>query len=406
VFADSDSIGLSESPTLAESLQEAGVSTGGFNASNGFLTSHWGYDRGFDEFETFVGGEKMNRYQRYMAAHPTINAWVQLAMSPFRRLLHRIRNGRTERPFADTSRMLATEDRAVEFISEADEPFFLWVHYMDTHTPYVPAPRYLRDINSGGVQTHKLIRAHFRTGRGLQVNDRTLEDLKTLYNGAVRQTDASIGRLREALAEAGATDETALVLAGDHGEEFMEHGNLSHYPKLYDDLVHVPLIVSVPGEKPRSVEDAVGLSSIPPTVTDLFGIDPPTAWEGKSLLPTATDGASRSDDPVVSVTVRGSSVTQQPIPRELDDGDLYVSARTPDWAYIENTATGDRELYHRGRDPRLQTDLYESGDVPANLSERLAGAVSRHVSRLGGGEDEASQIDDEISTRLEALGYK
>lgn len=406
VFAESDSIGLPGSSTLAECLQNAGISTGGFNASNGFLTSHWGYDRGFDEFESFIGGDEMSRYQRYMAAHPTVNAWVQLAMSPFRRLVHRIRNGDSERPFADTSRMLATEDRAVEFVSGADEPFFLWVHYMDTHTPYAPAPRYLRDINSGGVQTHKLIRAHSRTGRGLQVSERTLEDLKTLYYGAVRQTDASIGRLREAVAEAGATDETAVVLAGDHGEEFMEHGNLSHYPKLYDDLVHVPLIVSLPGRKSQRVDDAVGLDGIPPTIAELFGVDTPTAWEGESLLPSVADGFPHGEDPVVSVTVRGSSVTQQPIPRQLNDGDLYVSARTADWTYIENTATGEQELYHRERDPDQQNDVHEAEGVPTDVPEGLAEAVSRHVRRLGGNGDGAGRIDTKISTRLEALGYR
>lgn len=406
VFAESRTIGLPDSPALAEVLQEEGIETGGFNASNGFLTPHWEYDRGFDEFESFIGGEDMNAYQQYLAAHPTINAWVQMATSPLRRLLHRIRHGPRDRPFADTSRMLTTEDRAITFIEEADEPFFLWVHYMDTHTPYVPAPQHLREVADRGIQTHRLIRAHFRTGRGLEVNEQHLNDLQALYDGALRQTDASIGRLRDTLTEAGVADETALVVAGDHGEEFMEHGNLSHYPKLYDDLIHVPLIVALPDGEARTIDQAVGLDSIPPTVSELFGVDPPAAWEGESLLPAVTGERLPESGPILSVTVRGETITQQPIPRSLDDGELYVSARSKDWTYIENTATGETELYHRGRDPGQQTDLSETGDTPEQVVAELAEAVADHAAQLGGADDGDQDVEEAVSTRLEALGYK
>ena len=406
VFAESDDIGLPDSPVLAEVLRNAGVSTGGFNASNGFLTAHWDYDRGFEEFESFIGGERVSRYQRYLAAHPTVHAWLQVAASPFRRLAHRLRYGASSQPFADTSRLLATEDRAVTFIEEADNSFFLWVHYMDAHTPYVPAPQHLRQVSDGSFQTHRLLRAHLRTGLGLSVGDRTLRDLEALYDGTVRQVDASIGRLREALAEAGVADETAILVAGDHGEEFMEHGNLAHYPKLYDSLVHVPLVVSAPGMEPQSVDDAVGLEAIPPTVCQLLGVDTPGAWEGKGLLPAVTGGHLSDREPIVSVTVRGSSVTQQPIPRRLDDGDLYASARTSEWTYIENTATGERELYHRGRDPDHQENLYEGGEPLPAIVDDLAETVDQHISRLGGTTDTDEQIDDAVSTRLEVLGYR
>jgi arylsulfatase A-like enzyme len=405
VFTESDDIGLPDSPVLAEVLQDAGVSTGGFNASNGFLTAHWDYDRGFDEFDSFIGGEGVSRYQRYLAAHPTVQAWLQVAASPFRRLAHRLRHGASSQPFADTSRLLATEDRAVTFIQEADDSFFLWVHYMDAHTPYVPAPQHLREVSDGSFQTHRLIRAHLRTGLGLSVGDRTLGDLEALYDGAVRQVDASVGRLREALVEEGVADETAILVAGDHGEEFMEHGNLAHYPKLYDSLVHVPLVVSVPGTEPRRVDDAVGLEAIPPTVCQLLGVDTPRAWEGGSLLPAVTGDGLSDREPILSVTVRGSSVTQQPIPRRLDDGEVYASARTSEWTYIENTATGERELYHRGRDPDHQENLYDAGEPVPAVVDDLAGAVDRHRSRLGGATDD-DQIDDAVSTRLEVLGYK
>jgi len=431
VFTDSRDIGLPESPVLAEALRDAGVRTGGFNASNGFLTTYWGYDRGFDAFESFIGGENPSRYERYLAAHPTVNAWLQVATSPFRRLASRVRHGKGSRPFTDTSRLLDVEGEAIDFIERAtaggtgdheddsaengadsgesgdgDGGFFLWVHYMDAHTPYVPAPQHLREVSDGQFQTHRLVRAHIRTGLGLSVGERTLGDLQALYSGAIRQVDASVGRIRETLEDAGVADDTAFVVAGDHGEEFMEHGNLAHYPKLYDSLIHVPLIVSVPGMDGRHVETAVGLDTIPPTVCDIFGVDPPEEWAGESLLPTVTGGANPTDEPVVSVTVRGESVTQQPIPRRLDDGDLYASARTSDWTYIENTATGETELYHRASDADHQENLAGTAEAPPDVIDRLASAVEDHVATLGGEATTDEQLEDAIATRLDALGYR
>jgi arylsulfatase A-like enzyme len=409
VFAESDDIGLPDTPTLPEVSRDAGLQTAGFNASNGFLTGHWGYDRGFDEFESFIGSNQ-RRYKRYLAAHPTVHAWLQVATSPVRRLSHLLRRGPGSRPFTDTSRLLDVENRATEFIREADDDFLLWVHYMDAHTPYLPAPQHLREVSDGQFQTHRLVRAHLRTGLGLSVSEQTLGDLQALYSGTVRQVDASVGRLRGALDAAGVADDTAFVVAGDHGEEFMEHGNLAHYPKLYDSLIHVPLIVSVPGVGGGLVDNAVGLETIPPTVCDLLGVGAPDAWEGESLLPAVAGDrdpdAGPCKEPVVSVTVRGESVTQQPIPRRLDDGDLYVSARTRGWTYIENTTTGERELYDRTRDPRHEHSCYDSERAPPEVRDRLEAAVDRHAARLGGATAPEESVGDEIAARLDALGYR
>ncbi len=196
VFAESDDIGLASTPTLAEQVSDAGIETAGFNAANGFLTDHWGYDRGFDEFEPFVdsGG-----YSKYLAAHPTIQAWVQLGTSPFRRAATVLSGGSDERPFADVSRMGDLEDRATEFLATTDGPFFLWVHYMDTHTPYVPAPRHIREVSDNHFGVLRMLTSHLRTGLGWEVDDRTLETLRTLYEATVRQVDASVGRLLDTL---------------------------------------------------------------------------------------------------------------------------------------------------------------------------------------------------------------
>jgi len=408
VFADTGRIGVDSVTTLAERLQAAGVATGGFNAANGFLTEHWGYDAGFDEFDAFVGGGGDGRAGEFVAAHPTWGAWLQLLTSPFRRAGNFLRGGADDQPFTDASRMLDAERAATSFLTETDEPFFLWVHYMDAHTPYVPAPRYLRGTDRRVGKMRMLI-AHVRTGLGWSVGDRTLADLRTLYQGAVRQVDASLGRLLDALDDAGVADDTALVVAGDHGEEFLDHGHLAHYPKLYDELVQVPLLVDVPGWPARRVAEHVGLDAIAPTVCDLLGVDPAEEWVGESLSPTLRDGMAPPEKPVVTVTVRGDDVTQQPIPRSLDEGDLLVSARDTDWVYIRNTETGEEELYDRRADPEQRTDRADDDDPePAAAREHLRTVVDDHVATLGAVEqvDQDDGVDEDIETRLKALGYR
>jgi arylsulfatase A-like enzyme len=410
VFADTGRIGVDGEgvTTLAERLQSAGVATGGFNAANGFLTEHWGYDDGFDEFDAFVGGSTDGRAGEFVAAHPTWGAWLQLLTSPFRRAGNYLRGGADDQPFTDASRMLDTERAATSFVSETDEPFFLWVHYMDAHTPYVPAPRYLRGTDRRVGKVRMMI-AHIRTGLGWSVGDRTLADLRTLYQGAVRQVDASLERLLDSLDAAGVADDTAVVVAGDHGEEFMDHGHLAHYPKLYDELVHVPLIVDVPGMEGRRVSEHVGLDAIAPTVCDLLGVSPADEWVGESLLPTLRDGVAPLDDPVVTVTVRGEDVTQQPIPRSLDEGDLLVSARDADWVYILNTETGAEELYDRRADPDQRSDRSDDDDPEvAAARKHLRTVAEDHASMLGSVDREAGAdgVDEDIETRLEALGYR
>ncbi|WP_058365587.1 sulfatase [Haloparvum sedimenti] len=461
VFTDSGRIGVEGRPTIAEVASEAGVSTAGFNAANGFLTSYWGYDEGFDEFESFVADVNASIYGKYLATHPTVEAWLQLAASPFRRLSAKLRGESDDRPFLDTSRMFDVENAATEFVAsrDDDEPFFLWVHYMDAHTPYVPAPRYVREVSDQTVGTHRMLLAHTRTGLGLEVGDSTLDDLRTLYQAAVRQVDASIGRLLDTLDAEGLRDETAVVFAGDHGEEFQEHGHLAHYPKLYDELIHVPLLVDAPGVESDRSDRPVGLDAVPPTVADLLGIEAPDAWEGESLLSPVDDPADDPADaesepavasdggavagagthpegetageealgggaespgalteppePVVSVTVRGEELTAQPIPRSLDDGDLLVSARDADWTYIENADTGEAELYHRPSDPDQQENLADDPTPEREAAiERLAPAVASHIARL---REEAAALDDagdeeeineDLEAQLSALGYR
>ena len=413
VFSEGPEIGVSAEPTLAETFQEYGVETAGFNAANGFLTSHWGYDRGFDSFETFTESDD-SLYGRYLAAHPTVQGWVQLLTSPFRRVIGRLRGD--DRPqFLDASRLIDVETRAKKFLESNDDPFFLWVHYMDTHTPYVPAPRHLRKVTDQRTSTLRMLRAHLRTGFGLEVGEETLADLQALYDATVHQVDASIGRLLDTLEEAGLRDETTVVVAGDHGEEFMDHGHLAHYPKLYDELAHVPLIVDHPNGPSKTIPEPVSLDTVPPTLVEAAGLPEYDSFDGNSVLDLLLDDTDDSEalpnsEIPITVAVRGESVTQQPIPKRLDEGDLLVSARSDRWTYIHNTGDDPHELYDRQADPTELTDLWPEHRESPGVEELRKAAID-HVECLQSGADSPSQPDagdtpDGVQQRLKALGYQ
>jgi uncharacterized sulfatase len=284
---------------------------------------------------------------------------------------------------------------------------------MDTHTPYVPAPRHLREVSDTHFSLFRMLGSHFRTGMGWDVDERTLGTLRTLYDGTIRQVDASVGRLLDTLEAEGIADDTAIVVAGDHGEEFLDHGHLSHYPKLYRELVDVPFFITHPDGESGTVHQPVGLDAIPPTVCDLLGVDPAGEWAGRSLAPALSGETLADRGPVVSVAVRGDSVTSQPIPRHRDDGELLVSARDARWTYIEHMASGHRELYDRRTDPEERQDLCADDTdetAPPPVLDRLSAAVADHVDQLDsapeGQQAQSGGESEEITARLKALGYK
>lgn len=114
-------------------------------------------------------------------------------------------------------------------------------------------------------------------------------------------------------------------------------------------------------------------------------------------------------DPVTSVAVRGESVTAQPIPRRPADGEVLVSARTRDWAYIRHADSGREELYDRRADPseqvdRLGTSRATAAGVPL---ERLRGATDERLARIETDVDARdSKTPEGVTDQLAALGYR
>jgi arylsulfatase A-like enzyme len=146
----------------------------------------------------------------------------------------------------------------------------------------------------------------------------TEEDTKKIiaaYDGEIRYTDEEMGKLLTALDSLSLLNNTIIIITADHGEELKDHGLIGHGHSVYDELIHVPLIIKIPGAENKVVDDQVELIDIFPTVLDILGISIPNQLEGKSLTRLIT-GQKKLNKTVYSETFN------------------FISVRTPEFKLI------------------------------------------------------------------------
>jgi choline-sulfatase len=167
-------------------------------------------------------------------------------------------------------------DKAVAWIAgQSQKKWFLWLHYLDPHGYYQEHPG--------------------EPSFGTTEEDR--------YDGELRYTDKHVGRLLAELARMPSADRTIVVITSDHGDAFNEHGFINHGQALYRELLHVPLIVYVPGLPPRTVDGPTSPLDVVPTVADLIGYPyEPGQFEGESLIPQLFYGKDAKERVVFAET--------------------------------------------------------------------------------------------------------
>jgi arylsulfatase A-like enzyme len=165
------------------------------------------------------------------------------------------------------------------------------------------------------------------------------------YLREVALVDQEIGRLREHVRKVGLEKHAIFIIAADHGEAFGEHGTTSHALNVYEEAVHVPLIVHVPGVPPREVDVPVSVIDVGPTLLDLFGVPVPGSYMGQSLLPLIAGKPAKLLRPVVVDSGRRLQAFY------FDDGKKVI--------FDLNQQT--TEVYDLVRDPGERENLVDSG---------------------------------------------
>ena len=286
--------------------------------------------------------------------------------------------------------------RTLKHMKKLEEPFFLYLHYMDPHGHYTPPESYTKQF-AGPYEGHDFIAAGdtgpiedmlFADGPRVDITDRDIQHLIDLYDDEIRYFDGQLRNLFEPWKENGLIDRSLVVVTADHGEEFLEHNQVGHCRGVWDTLTRVPLIVRVPGkiEGARRIDAPVQLVDVVPTLLDALGIaSADLAAEGVSL-----SGVMRGEP-----QARQYAYTDQGRYRATDDGQ---------WQLIFNGEASTATLFNVVSDPLAQRDLFSSSEAEV---ERLSSALNRWLKDTG----QALNFDAALAAakakeeELRALGY-
>jgi arylsulfatase A-like enzyme/Tfp pilus assembly protein PilF len=260
----------------------------------------------------------------------------------------------------------------------ANKPVFLWVHLYDAHDPYDPPSPYKERFASH------------------------------LYDGEIAYADACVGKLLDALRKHGLYDETLIAVMADHGESLGAHGENTHGVFLYDETIHVPLLIKLPLNRAagRRVEARAGLVDVAPTILAAAGVTPPAEMQGRSLL----EFTSAADSSAGNAARPGS----QNAGAEVEDRPTYAETDYPHrafgWSALRAFRTGkylyiqapERELYDQTIDPGETHNLAETSKaVAGTLASQLADFRNKTSQTL----INLAKPDPEQMQKLQALGY-
>ncbi|MFB6356223.1 MAG: sulfatase [bacterium] len=339
--------------TLAELVNNEGYQTAGF-ISAPYLEDTFGFEQGFDYYdESLSTGTNIGSHRNI------------------------------------TSRRLTNKAR-FWLRNRSNSPFFLFLHYWDPHYDYIPPesydrvfyPEYDGDVNGLNIERSNKIHP------GMPEDD--LRQIVSLYDGEIRWTDYQLGRLFDFLQKQGLYEESWIIVVGDHGDEFLEHGGKGHRHTLYQELIHVPLIIKRPGSREgRRISKNVSINDVFPTLVRQITGELPYPVDGKSLL-TKDKNVSTKQRPIYATLTR-------------DRGTLRT-VRKGDWKLILDPADTLPQLYNVKEDPGESTNVFKQNpEVGKRMKHLLRNWKQSTTSRRG--TDSRAKMSKETRRKLKGLGY-
>jgi arylsulfatase A-like enzyme len=258
-------------------------------------------------------------------------------------------------------------------------PVFFYVHLIYPHTPFEPPPPY---------------DDYF--GRGtFAISQAKTPAVVNMYDGEIRFADRVLGDFLADLRRAGLVDDSIIVFLSDHGEAFWEHGLFEHGNSLYNELLHVPLIIRAPGRLPagKTVAPLVGTVDVMPTILALAGIDYPGEFRGQSLVPFITGQANSPE-----------RMTYSEFPHSRMVRGRAIQSRS-EKLIVPNTG-GPLEYYDLQTDPRETNSLAEGSPATTARLRAAADEINRSAAqRRRTHPAERHGPDEDTLRKLKTLGY-
>lgn len=331
---------LSKKRTLiSEILQFRDITTAAFH-SNAYLMDVFGWNRGWDTFFDSAD-EQVDDKAPYIKASQLNNKVISWFLKEKNKL--------------------------------KEKPFFLWLHYMDVHEPYVPERRYIDQVDPTiNVTEDQMMKLFHEVLLKRDVSDnKIVELLRKLYLAHVREIDDAAKEFFTILRKAKHLDDSIVIITSDHGDEFGEHGSLSHDGKMYSELIDVPLFIYDPSlEKGQVTDKLVSTIDISPTIAHLFGLGQIAQFQGHSLLSLE----AYPNQGVFGETIGKHGSTE----KDVLQGVFFY--REDDMKIIYKEEDDSWELYDLKEDPKELNNIVDTSPLTGAMKERLASRISKWLS--------------------------
>jgi arylsulfatase A-like enzyme len=326
-----------ERTLISEPLKDEGITTAAFH-SNLYMSDLVGWNRSWDVF--------------YDSMEDEVDPQIPYIRGP--EMIRKIDNWLTS------------------YVTGEYDPFFAWLHFMDVHEPYMPEQKYVELVDPSLSLTQDEMYSLFEdTLLKRDVSDESkVALLSKLYDIHVRETDMYVEEFFRILEKLNILKETTVIITSDHGDEFNEHGGLSHDDKLYSELIDIPLIIFDPSmDKGEVCDTLVSNIDIPPTVLHLFGLEPEKLFQGQSLLP---------HEAYPEKECYGEALFHEAGKGEDINRDIYF-CREKDLKIIYRADLDVWEMYDLEKDPTELQNIVETSPEADRLKRKLMPRVRRWI---------------------------
>ena len=283
-------------------------------------------------------------------------------------------------------------NNVIDLLKKNKAPLFLWMHFMDVHSPYNPPAKFVLRFRKKDftLSERKFLIEHiYPNSTQVSKSPENIEDLKVLYDAEISFIDDSLKALFSYMNK-NLSQNCLVIITSDHGESFYEHKTFGHQGSVYDELLKIPLFIREMGEvqNPKNCKNFVQLIDIAPTILKYFNLGIPEDFQGSNLFTLLKGKELERKELLITECYQKGGVMK----RNNNEGFKLISIRTHDWKYFIDEEKGSEFLFNLESDPVEKYNL-----IDVNREELLTFRLIKdyHLQKISE-KDEKSRIVDTL----------